>query len=155
MAIIGKIIGLLTLLLIVAAGVGLVVVGVVVRSDTQAVDGGQTVQGRVVSVAAEADRSAMGVEGVSYRPTVEFVDPGTGQSGRVVAVVASGGSPAIGSVRDVSVLPGDPSSAVVLGDSATGWYFIGIGIFALAFALGIVLLSVWVSRNMPAEELAT
>lgn len=117
--------------------------GLLLQSGTGALDGGETVQGVVVDVQSEMTLATSGSPSRRvYRPVVEFVDPGTGLVDRVTAAVSGGSEPKLGSERDVSVRPGYPGGAVVLGGGWIAWVLFGIGGFVLAFG-ALILFAVW------------
>ncbi len=111
--------------------------GLFAWSSIKAHDDGVIVVGRTVDVVSAGDET--------YAPVVEFIDPATGQTHTVERQVSSSSRPAIGDSWDVSVVPGDPLDARVLGrwDWVFAGIFIGIGgvVLALvAFGLGVNLL---------------
>ncbi len=115
---------LMTILFGVMFGGVFLVAGLWIRSATQPLDDGVIVVGVVVDVDRRTDSDGDS----TYSPIVDYVDPATGITHRIQGSVSSSSRPNIGSSKDVSLLPGDPSSARVVGPVWFPWIFIVIGV---------------------------
>lgn len=114
-------------------------VGLLAWSSTKPHDDGVIVPGRTVDVVArfnDGDRT--------FAPVVEFTDPATGQTHTVERQVSSSSRPAVGDVWDVSVVPGDPLDARVVGR----WDWVFAGIFVGIGGVALILVAVGVAFNL-------
>ena len=98
-------------------------VGLYTRSLTIPLDDGVIVSGTVV----EIDESTDSDGDRTYASVVEYVDPATGQAHRVRSLISTSSRPDLGGGREVSLRPGDPSSARVLDHQWFSWIFIIVG----------------------------
>jgi hypothetical protein len=129
----GSVVGALIGLVLGAAFLG---AGLWARSSTRPLDDGVIVVGTVVDIDERTDSDG----DRTYAPIVDYVDPATGRTHRLAGVVATGSRPQLGSSRDVSLRPGDPGSARVVGPAWFPWIFIGVGAGALSVtATGFVI----------------
>ena len=104
-----------------------VAVGLWVRSSTQPINGGVVVAAEVVDVSQRTDSDG----DTMYTPIVNYVDPSTGQSHQLAGSVSSSSRPTVGEQKEVSLIPGDPTSARVLGPTWFPWIFIAVGVAAI------------------------
>ncbi len=98
-------------------------VGLYVRSQTIPLDDGVIVSGTIV----EIDESTDSDGDRTYASVVEYIDPATGRAHRVRSLISTSSRPDLGGVSEVSVRPGDPSSARVLDHQWFSWVFIIVG----------------------------
>jgi len=110
-------------LLGVAFGAAFFGAGLWARSSTQPLAGGVIVLAEVVdiSVGSNNDGDTM------YTPVVSYIDPATGETHRLTGSVSSSSRPSLGSVEEVSIVPGDPETARVVGPAWFPWIFILVG----------------------------
>ncbi len=128
-SLVGRVVGSFFVLLFSAV---FLIGGLWIRSTTQPLDDGVIVVGTVVDIDERVDSDGSR----TYAPVVEFVDPGTNATHRVEATVATSSRPTLGSPKDVSLRPGDPSSARVVGPAWFPWLFIGVGVAMPVLTLG-------------------
>lgn len=120
-----------------AFGAAFLMGGLWARSTTQPLDDGVVVQGTVVEVDVRTDSDG----DRTYAPVVDYTDPATGQTHRVTGLVSTSSRPEIGSAEEVSLRPGEPSSARVVGPAWFPWIFIGVGSTAVLAVLAISVVS--------------
>ena len=108
---------------------GLVTGGLFMRSFTQPIDGGVVVPGRAVVIVEQRN------DGGSVEvPYIEFVDPVTASTHRMLDYMTAVGDESI----EVSLLPGDPSSARLIGGSELWLSLVALGLAALVAVVGAV-----------------
>lgn len=122
--------GALATMLGVAFGAIFLIGGFWVRSTTQPLDDGVVVEGTVVDVDTRTDSDG----DRTYAPVVDYIDPATGLTHRITGSVSTSSRPTVGSTEEVSLRPGEPETARVVGPAWFPWIFIGVG--------GTVLLAV-------------
>lgn len=115
--------GALASMLVLAFGAIFLIGGLWARSTTQPLDDGVIVEGTVVDVDSRTDTDG----DRTYAPIVDYVDPATGQTHRIAGSVSTSSRPTIGSIEEVSLRPGEPESARVVGPAWFPWIFIAIG----------------------------
>jgi len=115
-----------------------VVGGLFFRSLTQPLEGGVVVEGTVV-VSSERQRSGQSVEVLA----VEFVDPATGSTHEVIDYLTAAEGGGVGDTRDVSLMPGQPRTARILGGSILWLSLVGVGVAA---AVAVVIAIWWSSK---------
>lgn len=106
-------------------------VGFWVLSSTQPLEDGVIVPAEVVDIEIGSDSDG----DTTYSPVVEYADPATGELHRLTGSVASSSRPALGTFEEVSLIPGDPSTARVIGPAWIPWIFIAVGGLVLAAIL--------------------
>lgn len=104
-------------------GAAFVVGGLWARSITQPLDDGVVVMGEVVDIDVRTDSDG----DTTYAPVVDYVDPATGIVHRLTGSVSSSSRPPLGSSQEVSLRPGEPESARVVGPAWFPWIFIAVG----------------------------
>ena len=127
--------GALATMFVLAFGAAFLIGGLWARSTTQPLDDGIVVEGVVVDVDARTDSDGDRV----YAPVVSFVDPATGLTHRVTGSISTSSRPTIGSIEDVSLRPGQPESARVVGPAWFPWIFIGVGSAAILAVLATTI----------------
>lgn len=137
--------GVVAALVGIVLGVAFLGAGLWVRSSTQPLADGVIVVGTVVDIDERTDSDG----DRTYAAIVDYVDPATGQTHRLAAVVSTGSRPQLGSRRDVSLRPGEPDSARVVGPAWFPWIFIGVGAGALMVAAGGVVATARRRRAAP------
>jgi hypothetical protein len=123
--------GALVKMLGVAFAAIFLVAGLWARSATQPLDDGVVVEGVVIEVDVRTDSDG----DRTYAPIVDYVDPATGLTHRVTGSVSTSSRPAVGSIEEVSLRPGEPESARVVGPAWFPWIFIAVGSTMLAGVL--------------------
>ena len=121
--------------------------GLWVRATTQPLDDGVIVTARVVDVDVRQDSDG----DTTYAPVVDYVDPATGVTHRLTGSVSTSSRPTIGSSEEVSLRPGDPSSARVVGPAWFHWIFIAVGGTIVVIVLSAVVKSLFGSSAAPAS----
>lgn len=124
-------------------GAAFLVGGLWARSATQPLDDGVIVEGIVVDVDTRTDSDG----DRTYAPVVDYVDPATGQIHRLTGSVSTSSRPSIGSSEDVSLRPGEPESARVVGPAWFPWIFIGVGSTIVAAVLATTVVAAVGSRS--------
>lgn len=132
----------------VAFGVIFLIGGLWTRSATQPLDDGVVVDGTVVDVDTRTDSDG----DRTYAPIVDYVDPATGETHRITGSVSTSSRPSIGSTEEVSLRPGEPESARVVGPAWFPWIFISVGGLTILGVLTTTVVAATGSRTDDGEQ---
>ena len=110
-----------------------------ILSSTRPIRGGVITTGTVISNDRKTTRTDGGrTRMATYAPVVEFTDQ-AGMTHQVTTSLSGGKAPVVGSTRQVSYLPSDPSRARLMADSTTWvpivlFLLVGLGCLIAAVA---------------------